>query len=69
MKLTGTVIAIESASEFVDNIERVIVRVDQADTLWSKVRIRNDVALLNVNDKVTIDLDIDAKENESVANA
>jgi hypothetical protein len=69
VKLTGTVIAIESASEFVDNIERVIVRVDQADTLWSKVRIRNDVALLNVNDKVTIDLDIDAKENESVANA
>lgn len=69
MKLTGTVIAIESASEFVDNIERVIVRVDQADTLWSKVRIRNDVALLNVNDKVTIDLDIDAKEAQSVANA
>jgi hypothetical protein len=69
VKLTGTVIAIESASEFVDNIERVIVRVDQADTLWSKVRIRNDVALLNVNDKVTIDLDIDAKEAQSVANA
>jgi uncharacterized protein YuzE len=41
MKLTGKVIGVQAASEFDDNIERVVIKVTEADWLYATFRTRN----------------------------
>ena len=41
MILTATVVKIQSASEFTDKTQRVYLKVDDADSMYAEIRVRN----------------------------
>ena len=55
MKLTGKVVKVESASQFIDKVERIHIRINEADNMFCELRLRN-LACLKLDDEVEIEV-------------
>ena len=55
MKLTGKVVKIESASLFVDKVERIHIRVNEADEVFKEIRVKN-LVRFSLDDEVELEV-------------
>jgi len=69
MKLTGKVVKVESASQFIDKVERIHIRINEADNMFCELRLRN-LAHLMLDEELNLEVikhrDLDSQLAEAI---